>query len=73
MFQGFLNHMSDLARRSSRRPKENLCSRIRPDDDEEDSDEGDLNEDCGTARCAACFRIDEPNHKWRRLGKTNGL
>ena len=73
MFQGFLNHMSDLARRSSRRPKENLCSRIRPDDDEEDSDEGDLNEECGTARCAACFRIDAPNHKWRRLGKTNAL
>jgi len=68
MFAGFLNHMSDIARRSSRvRTKENLCSRIRPDDDEEDSDEGDLNEECGTARCAACFRIDEPTHKWRRL------
>ena len=69
MFAGFLNHMSEMARRSSRvRTKENLCSRIRPDDDEEDSDdEGDLNEECGTARCAACFRIDEPNHKWRRL------
>jgi len=64
-FQGFMNHMSEMARRNARRPRENLSSNIRPDDDDEDSDEE--HEDSTTARCAACFCVDNQNHKWRRL------
>lgn len=63
-FHGFLNHMM---RNANRRPGQKLSSKIRPDDDDEDSE--DENEDT-IARCAACFRDDNQNHKWRRLGKT---
>ena len=66
-FQGFLNHMSEMARiNASRRPHENLSTKIRPDDDDEDSDEE--YEDT-VVTCAACYRTDDQNHKWRRLGK----
>eukprot|EP00579_Thalassiosira_antarctica_P009393 CAMPEP_0201916172 /NCGR_PEP_ID=MMETSP0903-20130614/5873_1 /ASSEMBLY_ACC=CAM_ASM_000552 /TAXON_ID=420261 /ORGANISM="Thalassiosira antarctica, Strain CCMP982" /LENGTH=481 /DNA_ID=CAMNT_0048451923 /DNA_START=121 /DNA_END=1563 /DNA_ORIENTATION=+ len=64
-FQGFLNHMSEMARiNASRRPHENLSTKIRPDDDVEDSDEE--YEDTAVT-CAACYRTDDQSHKWRRL------
>ena len=70
MFQGFLSHMNEMARRASRRPRQHLNSRIAPDDDNEESEnEEEYNEGSTSQRCAACFRIDNPSHKWRRLGK----
>jgi len=51
-------------RRMTRRPQANLCKNIKPDDYDEDSDE-EL--DGTAAHCAACYRADNQNHKWRRL------
>lgn len=48
----------------------NLSTRIRPDDDNEESDD---EIESNAVRCAACFRIGNQNHKWRRLGKAHLL
>ncbi|KAL7544640.1 hypothetical protein ACHAWF_008013 [Thalassiosira exigua] len=67
--------------RSRRRPDAGLCKDIRPDDDDdEDEDEDGEGSECGEGgkdggegwegnaeRCAACFRAEDRNRKWRRL------
>lgn len=71
-FRDFLNHMSEMAsRRANRRPVETLSKKIRPDDDDDDEESDEDNYCSGETgtRCAACFRSDNPSHKWRRLGE----
>jgi hypothetical protein len=48
-------------------PSDPQSSNIRPDNDAEESDD---EIDSSAARCAACFRVGNQNHKWRRLGKS---
>lgn len=64
-----MNHMSEMARRSERRRTgENLSRNISPDNDDEDSEDSDEEQlEDNSARCAACLRIDNQSHKWRRL------
>lgn len=47
-------------------PLDPQSSNIRPDNDAEESDD---EIDSSAARCAACFRVGNQNHKWRRLGE----
>ena len=72
MFPGFLNHMSQMSARRDTRPSENLSKNIKPvdyDPDEESSDDDDYgnHQDDAKSRCAACFRTDKPDNKWRHL------
>lgn len=78
LFQGILRHMSgmaNMARRSAGRRRagaNRLSSNIVPDDDDEydsDVDGGDerVDDDDAGQKCAACFRIEDRNRKWRRL------
>lgn len=48
-------------------PSDTHSSNIRPDNDAEESND---EIDSSAARCAACFRVGNQNHKWRRLGKS---
>jgi len=65
-FEGLMNHMHEMERITERAPRESLSANIRPDADNEDSDE-EYEDDTNIARCAACYRRDNPSHKWRRL------
>ena len=64
-FEGFMNEVN-----AGQSLRANLNTRIRPDDDNEESDD---EIESNAARCAACFRIGNQNHKWRRLGKAHLL
>jgi len=67
-FHSMLDAMGNFALRMSRDSPSRPSSEIKPDDyDSEESSDDEDGPVTRRAKCAVCFRRDDPSHKWRRL------